>query len=151
MYWRLYYPDDTFIDEPIDYGSIKNRRPGAVVLAACQSIMVEGHDIRQPFCKLNLFGDENDGIFYLPIWYRKHSMGITFNTNVVDKNVDVVVFGFAIPKEKTITKEDSRTLVHVPFSVTIFASLDDKTFVNCPPWTVDKTAIEMLVSEKSYI
>lgn len=148
MYWRLYYPDDSFIDEPLTYGTIKNRRPGAVGLAACHAIQAEGKDIRQPFCKLNLFGLDDDKL-YKPIWYRKYSADSNFpgNANFTGKTVRAVVFGFAIEKEHTIEQRDNRTLVHVPVKTTIFASLDDKSFINCPQWAIDKNAIENLISE----
>lgn len=125
LYWRLIYADDHVEDEPIDNASIRLSHRGAVMLMACAPERgPNGEDLRKPVLRVNLFDGER---LYAPVWYRKRSMSA--GTGDAALRLDATVLGRVREGEHN-------------FDGTLWASLDGKTFGDCPAWAMDQTAIE---------
>lgn len=134
LYWRLYYPDDTFIDEPLSNASIKLARPGAIILAACRPLTgPQGQDLRKPIVRVDLFDStEVDGRLFKPVWYRKRSIGVFSGKRELPR-LDLTIFGRA--------REETHEI-----NSTLWASPDDgTTVIDCPGEAIDMRAIESLV------
>lgn len=148
-YWRLVYPDDSVMDEPLDHASILLSRPGAVELHVCSAGLMQGE--RHPRMRLPLHDDS--GRLFRPIFYRKHSM----NADSSDHTMDCTVIGRGTlqvddPKlsraERQRMKRDGAVDVNAPvqFDCFLMAALGERAFVQPPPaWAIDQTAIENLL------
>lgn len=123
LYWRLYYADDSYVDEPLGNLSIRSARAGAVQLVACFPT-----EPRQPLVRIALLGDQ-----WRPVWYRKRSMGITNGQS--GPRLDITVFGRA--------KEGKHAV-----DCQLWACMDGRTVINCPKWAIDQRAIEGLIGIK---
>lgn len=129
LFWRLYYADDSFMDEPVDNASILVSRPDPVVLVVCQGAL------RIPLCKVELF--DNDAK-YKPIFYRKRSIDLDAHA---EARTDLVVFGRA----RTALVHAGASRADVQFDGTLYASSDGHHVQNCPPNGIDEAAIQHLL------